>query len=464
MTRACTFVLLTVATLSACAGPDRPVPPEAAVSTPEGWRSKLTAPSDNSQPVNADWWRNFGDPALSRVVEAALTHNVDVAITIARVREARAQMDLARAQLFPTLDASASGTHSRSVSPFGTPAEGTSGQPTAQAAYEIDLFGRIDDQVSAARDSWLASAAARDATRLTVASTAASAYLTLVGLDARREVVMQTIQSRSEALRLARSRAQAGYTSQLELRQAEAEYQAAALILPQVHLAIQQAENGLRLLTGDVPGPIERGLPLARLAAPPIPDAGLPSQLLRRRPDIAQAELSLAASDASLSVARKQFLPSLRLSASASAVFNSQLADPITIWSLGGSILAPLFEGGRLRANVDASAARRDQAAFAYRKSVLTAFREVEDALARVASLARQRDAAEAQRAAVAEALRHAINRYQAGYSGYLEQLDAQRTLLSADLGLVQLQADQLSAFVTLYQVLGGGWDSPKNE
>jgi len=450
------FALAPVACLAGCMAPDTPPPAGAALVAPETWRSGL--PGEGT--VDAQWWRAFGDAAMTRLVEAAIANNTDIAIAVARVREARAQETLARAQLFPTLDANGTVTHGRSVNAFGQAVEGTTAQPTVQAAYEVDLFGRIDDQVSAARSAWMASAAARDAARLSVAAATASGYVTLLALDARRAVVRDTIAARAESLRIARSRWQAGYTSQLELRQAEAEYEAAALILPQVELAITRQENALRLLTGEVPGPVERGGSLAALVAPPVPDQGLPSALLRRRPDIAQAELTLAASDATLSAARKQFLPSIRLTAAAGGVFNSALPDPITIWSVGGSVLAPLFQGGRLRAGVETAAARRDQAAFAYRKAALTAFREVDDALANVASLNRQRESAEAQRTAIADALRHASNRYRAGYSSYLEELDAQRALLSADLGLVQLRADQMNALVALYQALGGGWEA----
>ncbi|HEY4555359.1 MAG TPA: efflux transporter outer membrane subunit, partial [Lysobacter sp.] len=277
------------------------------------------------------------------------------------------------------------------------------------------------------------------------------------GLDARLEVVQATIASRAQALRIARSRARVGYTSQLELRQAEAEYEAAAQILPQVRLAIARQEDALALLTGSAPRAIRRGAALDAIAMPPVP-AMLPSDPLRRRPDVAQAEWSLAATDANLAAARAQFLPQLRLSASAGALASSALGDTVAIWSVGGSILAPLFNGGRLQAQVDAAAARRDQAAFAYRRTVLTAFREVEDALAATVRLAEQRARLDAQRRALADALRHATNRYEAGYTSYLEQLDAQRALLTADLGLVQLRADELNARVALYQAMGGGW------
>ena len=302
-----------------------------------------------------------------------------------------------------------------------------------------------------------AAAAAADTARLSVAAATASGYVTLRGLDARIETVRATIASRGEALRIARSRAEAGYTSQLELRQAEAEYAAVTQTLPQLELLARRQENALALLTGTPPRPITRGRPLGALAPPPIP-AGLPSELLRRRPDIAQAEATLAASDASLAAARAQFLPQLRLTGSTGEVLSSALPNPVGIWSIGASVLAPLFRGGQLRGNYDAATARRDQAAFAYQRSVLTAFREVEDALAGVDRLAAQRRALETQRTATAEALRHATNRYRAGYSPYLEQLDAQRALFSAELSLQQTRADQLNALVALYQAMGGGW------
>lgn len=448
-------VILLSLPIAGCLAPATPRPEAATVAPPAQWLNGL--PGQDT--IDRQWWQAFGDPSMTQLVDAAIAHNVDIAIAVARVREARAQEVLARAQLVPTLDASAGASRARAVSALGLPSEATSAQPAVQLAYEVDLFGRISDQVTAARSNWLASKAARDATQLSVAAATASGYITLLALDARREVVRGTIAARSESLRIARSRAEVGYTSQLELRQAEAEYQAAVLILPQVDLAIVRQQNALRLLTGDVPGAIARTGSLARLTTPALPVQGLPSELLRRRPDIGQAELALAASDATLSAARKQFLPSLRLAVSGGAVFNSLLADPITIWSVGGSVLAPLFEGGRLRAGVETAAARRDQSAFTYRKTALTAFREVEDALANVASLGNQRTIAEAQRAAIAEARRHASNRYRAGYSSYLEELDAQRALLQADLGLVQLRSDQMTALVTLYQALGGGWE-----
>ncbi|RYF90190.1 MAG: RND transporter, partial [Caulobacteraceae bacterium] len=183
--------------------------------------------------------------------------------------------------------------------------------------------------------------------------------------------------------------------------------------------------------------------------------------LLRRRPDIAQAENSLAASDASYASARAQLLPQVRLTASLGALFVEELDGAVNVWSLGGSILAPLFNGGRLSAQADAAGSRRDQAAFAYRKAVLTAFREVEDAMAAVQRLREVETAVQAQRDAAAETRRIAHNRYQAGYASYLEELDAQRSLFTAELALSAARADRLSASVALYQAMGGGWNAP---
>lgn len=440
--------------LAGCAAPNPPRPVASRVVAASEWRTALPATGT----VNRDWWNGLGDPVIGDLVEAALGNNPDVAIAAARVQEARASERLARAQLFPTLDLGAGVTQSRSISAFGTSSETTAGQPLFQAAYEVDLFGRIANQVEAARRTTEAFEAARDAAALAVASATASGYVTLLGLDARRAVVQATIASRAEALRLARSRSEAGYTSDFELRQAQAEYEATAQLLPQVELARRRQENALSLLIGQSPRAIARGTTLDRLGPLPIP-AGLPSDLLRRRPDLAQAERTLAASDSSLAAARAQYLPSVRLTGSAGLTLSSALADPVSIWSLGASILAPLFEGGRLRANVEGAAARRDQAAFAYQRAALTAFREVEDALAAVDRLAAQRVRLEAQRVALAEALRHATNRYRAGYATYLEQLDAQRALLNSELSLVQLRTDQVNARIALYQAMGGGWD-----
>ena len=439
--------------LSSCAGPAVDLARVAPVTPAAKWRTY----AGSGTLVDAEWWQRFGDLQLTALIERGLTNNSDIGIAVARLREARAQESLARSQLLPALDAGIGAAGSRAVSPFGRPQESVGLQPTLQIAYEVDLFGRLSDQSAAARKVFLASTAARDATRLSVAAAIGSGYITLAALDARLDVAQRTLDARREALRIARSRTRNGYSPQLELRQAEAEYQATLQIVPQARLAIARQENALSVLVGDVPGPVARIPTLAQLVRPDIP-AGLPSELLRRRPDVAQAELQLAASDRSLAAARKRFLPQVRLTGSAGVALSSLLGDPIALWSLGGSILAPLFEGGRLTAQAEGAGAQRDQAAWAYRRTALNAFREVEDALAAAEQLAGQRAAIVAQRDALAGGLRLATNRYQAGYSPYLEQLDAQRALLGAELALIQIEADQLNNRVAMFQAVGGGW------
>ena len=445
--------LLIAAVLTGCIGP-RPAPPAGvAVVPPPAWRTALGP----GAPIRADWWNAFGDPVLTGLVARALANSPDLGSAAARVEEARAAARLARAQQAPLVSAGVPLSDGQTVSPLGRPSDAIGAQPLVQASYDLDLFGRLRQASAAARAQALASEGARDTVRLAIAAGVASGYVSLRALDQRLRVARETLAARAEALRIARRRATTGYTSNLELRQAEGEYHAAEQLVPQAQLLVTRQENALGVLIGDAPGPIARGLPIDRLLAPAIPD-GLPADLLRRRPDLFQAEQVLVASDRSLDSARAAMLPGLSLTGSAGVVLSTALADPIGVFSIGGSVLSPIFDAGRLRAQADAAAARRDAAAFAYRRAALTAFREVDDSLAGVLRSGQQATALAAQRAALAGALRNASNRYRAGYSSYIDQLDAQRGLLTAELTLIQAQADRLTAYVTLYQALGGGW------
>lgn len=440
--------------LSACIGPRPPAPAAAAITPPPAWRSALGPVA----PIRPDWWATFGDPALIALVERALARNVDLATAAARVEEARAQFRLARAQLTPQIGGGVPSSAGQSLSPFGTPSDAIGAQPAVTISYDLDLFGRLRKASRAAQAQLLASEGARDTVRLGVVAAVATGYVTLRALDRRLEVARETLAARAEGLRIARRRADAGYTSTLELHQAEAEYHATEQLVPAAELAIARQENALAVLTGDTPRATPRGAPIDRLALPVIPD-GLPADLLRRRPDLFQAEQTLVAADRSLDSARAAMLPNVALTGSAGVALSTALAAPVGVFTAGASILSPIFDGGRLGAQADAATARRDQAAFAYRRAALTAFREVDDALAGVRRSGEQARALAAQRDALAAALNNARNRYRAGYSSYIEQLDAQRGLLTADLTLIQAQADRLVAYMALYQAMGGGWD-----
>lgn len=454
MRRCALFLML--AALSGCVG-HRPEAPSAAVLIPPaGWNEEhsnsVTGPS-------ASWWQAFGDPMLSQVVEEALANNVDVALAAEAVAESRAQFAAARAQLLPSAGFDAGAKRERYLDPFGLAVSDTAEEAEIGISYDLDLFGRLRSASAATRASLLATEAAQADVRLAIAASAAQGYVDLRTLDARLAIVRQTVQARLNSLRIAQRRAQSGYATQLELEQAQAELHATEQLVPALQLAVAHQEDGLSVLLGQNPGAIARGASLAQLSAPPVP-ALLPSQLLRRRPDIAAAEQRLVAADRSLDSARAAFMPTIGLGANGGFVNSTLIASPVGVFALGSSILAPLYEGGRLQAQADAAAARRNQAAFAYRKTALNAFREVEDALAAVKRTTEQEQVLRQEADDLARALIQATNRYRAGYSSYLEQLDAQRGLLSAQLSLAQAQGDRLNACVRLFQALGGGWSA----
>ena len=443
--------------IAGCAGPRPEVPVEASVIPQPSWRG---ASNDTVTPISATWWDAFGDPALTRAVAAALANNTDLHLAVARVEEARGQFHLANAQLLPNVTAQASGGRERGVNPgFGIPQEETAGHGSVLLSYDLDLFGQLATARDAAYARLLSSADSHDSVHLAVAASTAGGYITLAALDARLVVLRETLAQRANSLNVIRRRTLAGYSTQLDLAQAEAEYRGTAQLIPAAELAIARQENGLSVLLGSAPREVQRGLELHAFVLPDIP-AALPSELLRRRPDIAAAEKQLVAADATLDSARAAFMPSIQLSANG-GVAASTLFQPsaIWIWALGAAVAAPIFDSGRLQAQQETAAARRDQAAYAYKNAALSGFREVEDGLASVRLLEEQEKELLEQRDVLAHALELATRRYRAGYSPYLDQLDAERNLLSAELSLVQSRADRLSAAVDLYRALGGGWD-----
>ncbi|PZU07763.1 efflux transporter outer membrane subunit [Sphingomonas sp.] len=451
-----TTVLVAALALSACAGPRPPAPPSAMVTPPDAWRAEQP---DTDGSIDVRWWLGFADPVLGALIDEALANNEDIEIAAARVEEARAQFAFSRGAQLPAIQAVGGGGRSRSVNPFGIDIEQWAVQTEVQASFDLDLFGRLKNSTAAAKAALLGSDYSRETVRLAVVSAVANGYVQLRASDARLEVLSKTRDARAATLRLIRRRAEAGYGSQLDLSQAEAEYETAAQAIPPVELAITRLENGLSVLLGHPPAEIRRGIALSELTIPTVP-AQLTSSVLRRRPDLAASEQQIVAAERSLDSARAAFMPNISLSASGGFVASSLLPDdPLSVFSLGGSILAPIFNGGRLKAQAAGAAARRDQAAFAYRKAVLNAFREVEDAMASVRRFGEQEQALARQHAALARTQYLAARRYREGYSPYLEQLDAERSLLSSELALVQARSDRLTTAIGLYQALGGGWE-----
>ncbi len=441
-----------VAALAACAGPRPNAPRDAQVTPPPAWRG----PTSTGE-IDAEWWNRFHDPQLTENVRLALANNVNIATAVSQVEEARAQFRLARSYRFPMVNGQLNWTRSRAAGPMGKAMLATAEEAELTVSYDVDLFGKLRFASESARASLLATEAGRDNVRLAVASSTASAYIALVGYDQRLRVLRETLVSNAESLRIADRQLAAGYGSLLDQAQAEAQYRATAEQIPSAELAVMTQEHGLSVLLGENPRGIPRAGSLADISLPEVPTL-MPSALLRRRPDIVQAEQEIVAADLSLDSARAQFMPDLQLSGVFALTNPNIFHHPFHVWSFGGSLLAPIFEGGRLRAQADIAVAQRDQAAYSYRSAALTAFREVEDALSQIDRRGAEERALALQRTATARALRLSIDRYRAGYSSYLEQLDAQRTLLSVDLSVVQNRSDRLSSAVTLYQALGGGW------
>lgn len=454
--------------LSACSVPAiTEAPAQAAPAIPSAWPGEPAI--QGQQAVQAAWWQAFGDPLLDRWMALAAERNNDVLAAMARVDEARANLELAGSAALPQVSATAPLSAGRSLGARGL-TQTRSLQPGLQASWEIDLWNRLDQLRNAADLRLQATQADRDAVGLAVAATTAQAYIALRSLQAQLAAAQSTVRSRQDAVRLADDQVRVGYISQLQQSQALAELQSVQQAVEQLSLALERQRLSLLQLVGGAGDEAAQALMRETLgqgsfdavALPAVPSAGMPSALLERRPDIARARLQLAASDSNLAAQRAAFLPQVTLSASVgSLLINALDYHPATVWSVGGSILAPLFNGGRLQGQFDAASAQRDQAAYAYRGVVVKAFADVEGALLSAKRLQAQWEHARQREAVLARTLGFAKDRYEAGYASYLEELDAQRNLYAVQQEVIKLREAQLQNAVALYQALGGGWQKP---
>ncbi len=451
--------------LSACVPKIPPQPSDAALNPPEQW---LQAVAINHMGLGVTlaepqtWWAQLGDAQLNQYVAQALRYNSDVNIAATRVQAAMAQEAVNRSVLFPNLSVGGAGSNGRSVNAFGVPSQSAVAQPVFQASYEVDVFGKNRHAWRAKKWQTAAAEAQQAATQVSISTAVVRLYVQLTALQAQKQLLQNTLRSREQALKIAQDKARVGYSSQLELNQAQAEYAATKQQIPINQKAISQSQHALSTLIGSVPQALPAADSLKSLHMPSVP-LSLPSELLNQRPDIAAAAYALAASDEQLKSSRAQFLPTLQLTASDGVLLASALSiDPVHIWSVGGSILAPLFQGGRLNAQFEQATSARDEAAWQYRASVLKALQEVEDQLVAEKALREQQAALREQIQAVSSALQHANNRHHAGYAPYLEVLDAQRSLYQLQVQEIQLNSEVLLTQVALYQALGGGWVSAK--
>jgi NodT family efflux transporter outer membrane factor (OMF) lipoprotein len=455
MMRRLSLALALGVALAGCRSAD--VPPAApSLQIPAAWRADIGPAS----PLEGWWWRNFHDSQLNQYVEQALRYNSDVLIARERVNEYQARAYAADSSLFPSLDASLTGSRARAQSAAtGLPVHSTVYKGGLTASYDVDIWGANRSAADAAEATLEAQKAAAAAADLTVATSVAAGYLTLLSLDEQLRVTRQTLKSREDAYNMAKRQFETGYTSRLELMQADSELRSTRAQIPPLAHQIALQENALSVLIGSNPQAISRQ-DFAHLTPLALPSQ-LPSSLLNRRPDIVQAQRQLLAADATLASSQAQLLPSINLTATGSMqdrTLPDLLDNPLRLWSLGGSILAPLLNRQALNAQVDVSMAQRNQALYGYEKTVRGAFREVNDSLDAITRYGEQLTELQDQEAVAQETLRIAGNRYRNGYSSYLDVLDAQRTLFSTQTSVVQVKNNLLLAQVDLYRALGGGW------
>ncbi len=420
--------------------------------------------------IRLDWWTLYDDPTLNELVTSALERNADIRLAVARIEETDANLREANAAFLPEIDLGATATRSRvsrrtaTPLPSSTSAVRNNVRIAASTSFEIDFWGRLRRGVEAVRALNLASRYARDTVALTLAGVTAQAYFSLRSLDSQIAITRETLASRQDNEDLVRRRAAGGIASDLDVNQAEGAKAEAAVQLTALLRQRELVEHQLGTLTGRLDLKVANG-GLRDLPAPPVPPPGLPSTLLARRPDVQQAEEALVAANAQIGVAKADLFPLVSLTGllgAESKTLADLLTRPAAIWSLGPALAMPLFDAGRRDARVDAAAARAQQALANYQKSVETAFREVADALTNVQQSAATEQDLRLRLTAARNALRLARLRYEAGYSAYLEVLDAQRTANDAELAVIRNRQSTLAANVDLMKALGGGW-SPRD-
>ena len=454
------LVLAAAMTLGACTvGPDY-VRPE--IDSPEKFRFKA---GEAETLVNAEWWRQFKDPALDKLINTALENNRDVRLAAARVEEFAARVDISRAGFYPQVGYGASGErgqvsgNSAGYVP-GSDRIGESYAATLNVGWELDIWGKIRRADEAARADLLASEAARQTVILTLVSAVATSYVDLRSLDKQLVIARRTLRTRAKSVELFEAQYQGGVVSDLTLSQVRAEYEQAAVRIPALERQIALLENSISVLLGLNPGPVERGKTIDQLIGPEIP-TGVPSDLLVRRPDIRLSEQNLIAANARIGVARAQYFPTIALTGDAGYA-SGQLGNLVSsgsgIWSIGANLLGPIFSGGQIEGNVRASEAVQRQALVTYIQDIQTAFREVDDALISIQKNREELAAQNRRVKALKDNARYANIRYKEGYVSYIEVLDADRSLFDTELQQTQNQAAVFNALIAIYKAMGGGW------
>jgi outer membrane protein, multidrug efflux system len=435
-----------------------------AVQTPTSFRDLSDNPQAQAQAASyADlpWWQVFQDSQLQELIRTAIKQNYDLQIATERINEGRALVAVTRSSLFPQVSGNGDFSGGKEHN-FQTKFNFLT--LTTDAAFQLDFFGKLRRATEASRAELLATEDARQTVLLTLVSDVASDYFALLQLDLQLQITRDTVKTQEDAVKLNNLRVEHGVATKLDVLQAQQVLDTANASIPDLERQIAQEENAISILLGNYPQAVPRGKPLVEQLLPPEVPAGVPSTLLERRPDIREAEQTMVAANAEIGVAKAQFFPQISLTGSGggafgrSSAFSGLMSSQLGIWSYGANVSQPIFTGGALRGNLHIAESQHQQALLAYRQAIQHAFGDVSDALIGYEKSHQVRVRQEDSVADLVESVRLSNMRYRGGTTTYLEVLDGQRSLFSAELTLASARGAEYQSLVQLYRSLGGGW------
>jgi outer membrane protein, multidrug efflux system len=437
------------------------------VPVPTAYHGPNDDPQDQPQAQAASfadlpWWQVFQDSVLQDLIRRALKQNYDLQTATEKIMQERAQLMVTRSNQFPQLSANGNAVDERSFQGF--PFQTKYATYAADATFQLDLFGQLRRATESARAQLLATEYAQRTEILTLVSDVASDYFALLSLDLQLQITRDTIKTQQDAVSLTQYRLDHGVATQLDVLQAKQVLDTANAQIPELQREIGLEEDALSILLGDYPHGVTRGLPLVQQQLPPEVPAGLPSSLLARRPDISQAEQNLISANAQIGVAKAAFFPQISLTGTAggavgrSSVFSSFVNSNIGTWGGAAQLAQPIFTAGRLRGNLHFAESQQREFLIAYQQAIQGAFRDVSDALIGYQKYYEVRKAQEDTVQDLSDSVSTSLKRYRGGIATYLEVLDNQRSLFSAQLTLAQDRGNEFQSLVQLYKALGGGW------
>lgn len=414
--------------------------------------------------INLAWWELFSEPELDTLIYLALEHNRDVLIAMSRIEQAYAVLGVSKADLYPQFGYDLSGSYGDPTTAGSGTGAGGMVNITPNVYWELDFWGKVRRSNQAARAEIAASEEALRMVQIGLITAVADGYFQLLDFDQRLEISRRTWETRMESLSIIEQRFIHGTVPEIDLNQAQQQEAIAAAAIPYFERMVAHTENYLSILIGQNPRSLERGL-LTKQEVPPDIPVGLPSQLLERRPDLVQAEQLFYAETARIGVAQAMRFPSFSLTGAlglASADLSTLLSGESLVYSVGGSMLGPIFSWGKNKRRVEIQQEVANQALFRYEQSVLQAFREVDDALVDVYTYSRETEARLRQREAAKNAAKLSRARYDGGQTAYLEVLETERSMFNAELEASTAWRLQLASYVYLYKAMGGGWIIPQ--